>query len=71
MKTFSSKLFHLSDIHYFTRILPTIFVYYTFFSLINPLLYRLFRASSHFFRDGYELFDIHVFDKNQAVCRSD
>ena len=29
MKTFSSKLFHLSDIHYFTRILPTIFVYYT------------------------------------------
>ena len=29
MKTFSSKLFHLFDIHYFTRILPTIFVYYT------------------------------------------
>ncbi len=31
MKTFSSKLFHLFDIHYFTRILPTIFVYYTVF----------------------------------------
>ena len=30
MKTFSSKLFHLFDIHYFTRILPTIFVYYTY-----------------------------------------
>ena len=25
MKTFSSKLLHLFDIHYFTRILPTIF----------------------------------------------
>ena len=32
MKTFSSKLLHLFDIHYFTRILPTIFGNYIQFN---------------------------------------
>ena len=35
MKTFSSKLLHLFDIHYFTRILPTIFGNYIDFFILG------------------------------------
>ena len=57
MKTFSSKLFHLSDIHYFTRILPTIFVYYTIsYDSINANNYEIVMQ-----RDTIMLQDVDVF----------